>query len=572
MSDREFEEIATVPLSRLSACGQGSVNHQEDAVMLVTDPQQWAYSAEAEIEIPETCNESRALEINVEVESGILGVGLLRNGTWLVRTSSIAEPCNNKLRLVIPAKTPRKTKLVFENCTPGGRPARVVIRRISVVRDWARELAKEPNANQLVVFEHSDAVGLFGILTVCISLAWRCRHYEKTPFFNLRSPNYIDHRYGGNWLEYFFSQKMISEVEQDLALRMARDVFAQNMEASIRMFSVYGSKLTFPGFASLNNALYDIDIAEISDLFFTHFSFKKEIEVAAKKFRDTHFTADRVLGVHYRGGDKKFDEADPVPHDEMICIISEYERNFRSIFLATDDISFYRRCMGAKFRSKIIFSNKPSYAPPKMMERNAPHLTVDDNNYKKGFSAVLDAVLLSRCDLLIKTPSTLSAWCKIFNPGLPLVLVGRPYCNPWPGDIALQGWGYWPESVFHGRDTQFKLKNAIFREIPVETFPYSSQAVKALRRMVPRLTASLAHEIIGFIKEIEDRDCHAPPNVAVIKQWAESLASRCWRSLDSATINDTLDRLLRNEHDLSRIRGLIAEQALARVKSRLEKS
>jgi hypothetical protein len=40
-----------------------------------------------------------------------------------------------------------------------------------------------------------------------------------------------------------------------------------------------------------------------------------------------------------------------------------------------------------------------------------------------GREALVTCLLLSRCGFLVKTPSYLSAWAKIFNPGLPVWLI-----------------------------------------------------------------------------------------------------------------------------------------------------
>jgi hypothetical protein len=53
-----------------------------------------------------------------------------------------------------------------------------------------------------------------------------------------------------------------------------------------------------------------------------------------------------------------------------------------------------------------------------------------------GREALVTCLLLARCGLLIKTPSYLSAWAKIFNPSLPVWLISSPL-----------GKGYFPDRV-----------------------------------------------------------------------------------------------------------------------------
>jgi hypothetical protein len=130
-----MNEIVRLPLARISPYGEGRITALADSVALVTDSRQWAYSAEAHFDIPEIENESSIVNICVEVESGVLGVGLLReDGTgWEVRASASEGPAK-ELSLPIPVQA-RRGRLVFDNWTEGGNPARGVIRAIRIIRN-----------------------------------------------------------------------------------------------------------------------------------------------------------------------------------------------------------------------------------------------------------------------------------------------------------------------------------------------------------------------------------------------------------------------------------------------------
>src|SRR4029450_6672679 len=92
------------------------------------------------------------------------------------------------------------------------------------------------------------------------------------------------------------------------------------------------------------------------------------------------------------------------------------------IFIATDEpqfVEYVRSLLPGK--QLIVFRPEP-----------VEHHTRDSgDNYHKGFHAVVDCLLLSGCQALIKTPSALSAWSKLFGPDLDLVLVGKPVANAW---------------------------------------------------------------------------------------------------------------------------------------------
>lgn len=47
------------------------------------------------------------------------------------------------------------------------------------------------------------------------------------------------------------------------------------------------------------------------------------------------------------------------------------------------------------------------------------------NSYRLGEEAVIDCLLLSQCDILIRTSSNLSLWSTYFNPTLPTILLNQ---------------------------------------------------------------------------------------------------------------------------------------------------
>ena len=49
------------------------------------------------------------------------------------------------------------------------------------------------------------------------------------------------------------------------------------------------------------------------------------------------------------------------------------------------------------------------------------------DNYIKGKEALINCLLLSRCNVLIRTASFLSAWSSFFNPKFPVIMLNTPY-------------------------------------------------------------------------------------------------------------------------------------------------
>ncbi|MDQ2659031.1 MAG: hypothetical protein M3Y03_01280, partial [Verrucomicrobiota bacterium] len=150
----------------------------------------------------------------------------------------------------------------------------------------------------------------------------------------------------------------------------------------------------------------------------------------------------RTIGVHYRGTDKFLCESLPVTHPEVFDAIERTAGWKTPIFLATDDRDFFQFMAERVPPSLLRYQREPD--GPSHYEQAA--------TFEKGMEALTDAWLLSKCSVVIKTSSLLSAWSVIFNPDLPVVLVGGPKKNAYPEDHALSGGaGYFPENLLHRR-------------------------------------------------------------------------------------------------------------------------
>jgi organic radical activating enzyme len=151
-----------VPVARISPLGDAEITHRLDEIALVTDSRQWAYSAEAFFDIPGEGD--WVLTIEVEVESGVLGAGVLREDrqNWVIRGSATEGTGAKELRLLLPEHT-RAGRIVFDNWTEGGKPARGIIRAIKIVPDKREHhfrvgLTEEERGNREGAISHYKAV------------------------------------------------------------------------------------------------------------------------------------------------------------------------------------------------------------------------------------------------------------------------------------------------------------------------------------------------------------------------------------------------------------------------------
>jgi hypothetical protein len=138
-----------------------------------------------------------------------------------------------------------------------------------------------------------------------------------------------------------------------------------------------------------------------------------------------HFANRRVLGVHYRGTDKVL-ESPMIPYDRVKRNIERYLEIYPEtdcVFIATDDISFLENMENTSVGRPLLFRNDS------FRSRNGDsiHESAYTNKYEINRDAIVNCLILSRCDALLKTASILSGWSKLFNPQLPTVMLSAPY-------------------------------------------------------------------------------------------------------------------------------------------------
>ncbi len=155
---------------------------------------------------------------------------------------------------------------------------------------------------------------------------------------------------------------------------------------------------------------------------------KPNILEKANKFKQANFYDNYTIGIHYRGTDKVL-EANRVSFndvlDKVFQIISEIplHRNYK-IFVATDEF-FFLHYMIYKFGDKVC------YLPCHRSVTSVPvHYDLSFDPYIKGEEALLDCLLLSNTDVLIRTNSNLSLCSKYINPVQQTIELNKRLVDP----------------------------------------------------------------------------------------------------------------------------------------------
>jgi len=167
-----------------------------------------------------------------------------------------------------------------------------------------------------------------------------------------------------------------------------------------------------------SSPLFGNDFKKAHDLFFKFFRMRADVAAAADVLA-SKLTAP-CLGIHYRGSDKQkatYNEATPIEQDEFVVLVKGFLRNkpqVKCLFVATDESSFPAKCRSAFPNLHVVTQDmKRGRGGQRGMHHKRSY-----NGNAHAKTALVDAIVLSKCKFMLKTSSALSAWSKVFNPEL----------------------------------------------------------------------------------------------------------------------------------------------------------
>jgi hypothetical protein len=155
------------------------------------------------------------------------------------------------------------------------------------------------------------------------------------------------------------------------------------------------------------------DFSKLNQLFFKYFKIPQYLELETEKY-DQMYNLQNSLGIHFRGTDKTTDYTmnDPLTINEFYIIIDSFLKNnsdIKNVFLATDEPGIHDYLKNKydyiHFATSRNFNNN-------LFWRN------NSNVIGNGREAMIDMLCLSKCKVVLKVSSALSAFSKIINPNL----------------------------------------------------------------------------------------------------------------------------------------------------------
>lgn len=112
--------------------------------------------------------------------------------------------------------------------------------------------------------------------------------------------------------------------------------------------------------------------------------------------------------------------------DQYIAELEEIGHTDIKVFIATDEQSLLDY-MTLHYPSKVIYYE----GSERSINGVCVHLSGHGGSpYKKGEDALIDCLLLSKTDIILKTSSNLSLCATYFNPDIPVVHITARHWHP----------------------------------------------------------------------------------------------------------------------------------------------
>lgn len=247
-------------------------------------------------------------------------------------------------------------------------------------------------------------LGMFSVFCYVAGVLYEYEQHEyagiKVDFEN--HGLYHDTLYGSNWWNYYCEPLHISAKK--------KNVIYQDFD--IHEYS------DFAFFAELKLSRQDIN-----KLIKKYIHVKQSILKKVDDFQENNFHSLFTLAVHYRGTDKS-SESPRITYENVVETVNSFlnTKNIQDfkIFVASDEQAFIH-FMLKTYPGQIIMSDAVRSTSGVPI-----HLTNNESNYLIGEQALIDCLLLSRANCLIRTSSNLSLWSTYFNESMPVIeLTGR---------------------------------------------------------------------------------------------------------------------------------------------------
>ena len=293
-------------------------------------------------------------------------------------------------------------------------PVRKIRYRAEVNRNLHRFAAEYRNYSAIILKDRP--AGFFSIFFQVLAAYKIAQINGQELFLDFNAAPYFDScRDEATWWDYYFASTGQLTTVSNSSYRVEADIRVVQTIFEQHQLSALGASLDR---TMAHQLIQQIPIKEEAN---------REVESASQSFSQSEF----VVGLHYRGTDKVSGlskETQRVDYQFVSRILQDLQLlpfSF-SLFVATDEVAFISHLQRI-YPGKLIFTDA------ERSEGETPiHFASNRASpYNLGMEALVDSILLSKCDFLFRCDSNLSHASLFFNPSIdylnlsPLMQTGR---------------------------------------------------------------------------------------------------------------------------------------------------
>ncbi len=260
-----------------------------------------------------------------------------------------------------------------------------------------RKVSKQLQKGYLNIYLDSDWLGLGARLV---------KTFELLHYANLHNVEFnIDYGYNEKVKGLYFSKLFKSTKEHSFASK--KYIRIEDTTEIDRVLNLNGL----------------LNILDVNIEFNNFYTLSDAVHAELDNFINDNFINDKVLGVHYRGTDK-IGEAPRFQEDNLILEIrSCLHFGFSKIFVSTDETSILDRIKCEFTEIPVIYRNDAF----RSVDGDQFHRKMGNDKNLINHDALMNILILSKTDFLLKTASIMSDCCFVFNPNLSFKLLSTPH-------------------------------------------------------------------------------------------------------------------------------------------------
>jgi Nodulation protein Z (NodZ) len=260
---------------------------------------------------------------------------------------------------------------------------------------------KAEQKERIIIKSFDYHAGMFSVFNTIMGFLYYYDHKQLSGLeVNFEETGvYYEAGYGPNWWNYY--------------------CLPLNLGDSHSSFSRFASNADRANYAYFTE--YQLSRFEVNALIKKYIQIQPVIQQQVEEFCQKNFQNQYIIGVHYRGTDKTIESEYIQVHEVLIAIcehIDALELKDYKIYLATDETAVVD-CFKEYFPDKLVYQS--AYRS----ENGLPIHYFNENAYQTGKEALIDSLLLSKTNFLIRTESNLSLWSIYFNPDLNFVTINK---------------------------------------------------------------------------------------------------------------------------------------------------